>query len=117
MRVISLIIFLLSTNISFANDNLDKQYTNLIEELRCMVCQNQNLAESEAPLAVDMKEKIKEMLEMGMTEREIKSFLAERYSSYILYEPPVNTQNLILWLGPFVFVLILGFVLLRRYIK
>ena len=57
MRVISLIIFLLSMNVSFANDNLDKQYTNLIEELRCMVCQNQNLAESEAPLAVDMKEK------------------------------------------------------------
>ena len=50
-------------------------------------------------------------------EREIKSFLAERYSSYILYEPPVNTQNLILWLGPFAFVLILGFFLLRRYIK
>ena len=59
----------------FANDNLDKQYTNLIEELRCMVCQNQNLAESEAPLAVDMKEKIREMLEMGKTEREIKVFL------------------------------------------
>ena len=54
---------------------------------------------------------------MGKTESDIKSFLAERYSSYILYEPPVNTQNLILWLGPFVFVLILGFVLLRRYIK
>ena len=87
MRLLNLIIILLSMNVSYAKD-IDKQYTNLIEELRCMVCQNQNLAESEAPLAVDMKEKIKEMLKMGKTEREIKSFLAERYSSYILYEPP-----------------------------
>ena len=65
MKRISLFIALLITlNISFADD-IDKQYSNLIEELRCMVCQNQNLAESEAPLAVDMKEKIKEMLRSG----------------------------------------------------
>ena len=53
--------------------------------LRCMVCQNQNLAESEAPLAVDMKQKIREMLEAGKDKNEIKQFLSERYSSYILY--------------------------------
>ena len=74
-----------------------------------MVCQNQNLAESEAPLAVDMKEKIREMLEAGKTEKEIKSFLSERYSSYILYDPPVNMQNILLWLGPFIFILFLGY--------
>ena len=82
-----------------------------------MVCQNQNLAESEAPLAVDMKEKIREMLEAGKTEIEIKNFLSERYSSYILYDPPVNTQNILLWLGPFIFIVFLGHFLLRRYIK
>lgn len=116
MKSLILIIFLFSSNFSYAR-NLDEQYTNLIEELRCMVCQNQNLAESEAPLAIDMKEKIREMLESGKTENEIKAFLSERYSSYILYKPPVNTQNMILWAGPFIFILVLGFILVRRYIK
>ena len=117
MRIYYLIIFLLFSNTSIASAKFEKQYTNLIEELRCMVCQNQNLAESEAPLAVDMKEKIREMLEAGKTEKEIKSFLSERYSSYILYDPPVNMQNILLWLGPFIFILFLGYFLLRRYIK
>ena len=117
MRIYHLIIFLLISNSSFASVEFEKQYTKLIEELRCMVCQNQNLAESEAPLAVDMKEKIREMLEAGKTEKEIKSFLSERYSSYILYDPPVNMQNILLWLGPFIFILFLGYFLLRRYIK
>ena len=72
MRIYYLIIFLLFSNTSIASAKFEKQYTNLIEELRCMVCQNQNLAESEAPLAVDMKEKIREMLEAGKTEKEIK---------------------------------------------
>ncbi len=117
MKRISLFIALLFTlNISFADD-IDKQYSNLIEELRCMVCQNQNLAESEAPLAVDMKEKIKEMLRSGKNEDEIKMFLSDRYSSYILYEPPVNKQNIILWFGPFVFIILIGFFLFKRYLK
>ena len=117
MRIYNLIIFLLISNSSFASVEFEKQYTKLIEELRCMVCQNQNLAESEAPLAVDMKEKIRDMLEAGKTEKEIKSFLSERYSSYILYDPPVNMQNILLWLGPFIFIAFLGYFLLRRYIK
>lgn len=117
MRIYHLIIFLLISNSSLASVEFEKQYTKLIEELRCMVCQNQNLAESEAPLAVDMKEKIREMLEAGKTEKEIKSFLSERYSSYILYDPPVNMQNILLWLGPFIFIAFLGYFLLRRYIK
>ena len=116
MRSLILVIFLFLNNTADAGD-IDRQYTNLIQELRCMVCQNQNLAESEAPLAVDMKEKIREMLENGKTETDIKKFLAERYSSYILYEPPINKQNIFLWLGPFLFIIILGFFLLRRYIK
>ena len=83
-KIFIIIIFLLSTN-SYSED-VEKQYKSLIEELRCMVCQNQNLAESEAPLAVDMKQKIKEMLESGKNKEQIKIFLSERYSSYILYE-------------------------------
>ena len=93
-NIFIIIIFLFSTN-SYSED-IEKQYKSLIEELRCMVCQNQNLAESEAPLAVDMKQKIKEMLESGKNKEQIKNFLSERYSSYILYEPPINNQNIIL---------------------
>ena len=78
-KIFIIIIFLLSTN-SYSED-VEKQYKSLIEELRCMVCQNQNLAESEAPLAVDMKQKIKEMLESGKNKEQIKNFLSERYSS------------------------------------
>ena len=114
-KIFIIIIFLLSTN-SYSDD-IEKQYKSLIEELRCMVCQNQNLAESEAPLAVDMKQKIKEMLESGKNKEQIKIFLSERYSSYILYEPPINNQNIILWFGPLIFIIILSYILFSRYIK
>ena len=114
-KIFIVITFLFSSN-SFSAD-IDKQYKSLIEELRCMVCQNQNLAESEAPLAVDMKQKIKEMLESGKNKEQIKIFLSERYSSYILYEPPINNQNIILWFGPLIFIIILSYILFRRYIK
>tara|TARA_B100001057_G_scaffold482248_1_gene557309 strand:- start:1615 stop:1965 length:351 start_codon:yes stop_codon:yes gene_type:complete len=116
MKNIVLIITLLHSLNGFTSD-LDSQYKSLVEELRCMVCQNQNLSESEAPLAVDMKQKIRAMLESGKSEQEIKTFLAERYSSYILYEPPINMQNIILWFGPLVFILALSYFLIRRYVK
>ena len=114
-KIFIVITFLFSSN-SYSAD-IDKQYKSLIEELRCMVCQNQNLSESEAPLAIDMKQKIKEMLKSGKNEEQIKNFLSERYSSYILYEPPVNNQNIILWFGPLIFIIILSYILFRRYIK
>mgnify|MGYP006226864473 FL=1 len=116
MKSIVFIIFLLKPFSGYTSD-LDSQYKSLIEELRCMVCQNQNLSESEAPLAIDMKQKIREMLESGKSENEIKTFLADRYSSYILYEPPINRQNIILWFGPLVFILVLSYFLIRRYVK
>ena len=114
-KIFIVIAFLFSSN-SYSTD-IDKQYKSLIEELRCMVCQNQNLSESEAPLAVDMKQKIKEMLKSGKNEEQIKNFLSQRYSTYILYEPPVNNQNIILWFGPLIFIIILSYILFRRYIK
>ena len=104
-------------SVSVFSSDIESEYKKLIEELRCMVCQNQNLAESEAPLAIDMKQKIREMLESGKSENEIKAFLAERYSSYILYEPPINRQNIILWFGPLVFIMAISYFLIRRYVK
>ena len=101
------------TGAQVSNEN--EVYKKLISELRCMVCQNQNLEESEAPLAVDLKNKVRKMLSEGKSEDEIKKFLVDRYSSFILYEPPFTNQNMFLWIGPFFFLLILTYFLYRRY--
>ena len=92
-------------------------YKKLISELRCMVCQNQNLEESEAPLAIDLKNKIMEMINDGKNEEEIKKFLVDRYSSFILYQPPFTHQNILLWLGPFIFLFVLTYFLYKRYFR
>ena len=82
-----------------------------------MVCQNQNIAESEAPLAVDLRNKIKEMIKNGKSESEIKQFMSDRYSSFILYDPPVNKQNIILWFGPLLFMIIITFLLFKKGVR
>jgi len=113
-----LLLFIFFLNPIYAVSQIPKEqetYKKLISELRCMVCQNQNLEESEAPLAIDLKNKIKEMLNEGKSEEEIKKFLVDRYSSFILYQPPFTNQNILLWFGPFFFLLILTYFLFRRY--
>ncbi len=92
-------------------------YNSLIKEVRCMVCQNQNIAESEAPLAVDLRNKIKEMIKNGKSESEIKQFMSDRYSSFILYDPPVNKQNIVLWFGPLLFMIIITFLLFKKGVR
>ena len=91
-----------------------KRHQNLIEEIRCMVCQNQNIAESEAPLAVDLREKVKEMLLDGKSNIYIKNYLTDRYSDFILYDPPKNTQTALLWLGPVLFLVIITYLFYSR---
>lgn len=113
------IIILSLTPLTHADDNVEKNilYNDLIKEIRCMVCQNQNIAESEAPLAVDLREKVKELIANGKTEGEIKKFMTDRYSSFILYDPPRNRQNIFLWFGPLIFVLLITFFLYRKSAK
>ena len=82
-----------------------------------MVCQNQNIAESEAPLAVDLRNKIREMIKDGKSENEIKQFMTDRYSSFILYDPPVNKQNIVLWFGPLLFMIIITFILFKKGVR
>ena len=81
-----------------------------------MVCQNQNIAESEAPLAVDLRKKVKLMIKNGHDEDYIKTYMSDRYSDFILYEPPFRVQNILLWIGPFLFLLIIYFILFRKNI-
>lgn len=80
----------------------------LYKELRCLVCQNQSLLDSDAPLALDLKKLVIEKLEDGKSKDEIKLFLVERYGEFILLKPTFTIKNILLWFGPLIFV-IFGF--------
>lgn len=85
---------------SAANVAIEKRVNALAEELRCLVCQNQTIADSNAGLAVDLKNQIREKLAEGMSEREIIDYMVQRYGDFVLYRPPVKTTTLLLWFGP-----------------
>ena len=108
---------LFSSNIYAENKENDILYNSLIKEIRCMVCQNQNIAESEAPLAVDLKNKVRDMINEGRDEEYIKNYMSSRYSDFILYDPPLRLQNYILWFGPFIFLGFITYILFRRKIN
>jgi cytochrome c-type biogenesis protein CcmH/NrfF len=73
----------------------------LAEELRCLVCQNQTIADSQAPLAVDLRQQIREQLAQGRAEEEILGYMTERYGEYVLYRPSFKAATWLLWIGPF----------------
>jgi cytochrome c-type biogenesis protein CcmH len=85
----------------------------LASELRCLVCQNESLADSNAPLAVDLKNEIRARMAAGDSDQEIRSFLVERYGDFVSYRPPVNARTLLLWLGPLLLAVGGGAVLWR----
>jgi cytochrome c-type biogenesis protein CcmH len=98
------------------NTELDKRVAALAHELRCLVCQNQTLADSNAPLAVDLRNQIREQLTAGASEREVMDFMVARYGDFVLYRPPFKATTVALWLGPFVFLLA-GAWFLRRLLQ
>lgn len=102
----------------FANDAERQRYRNLIEELRCPKCQNQNIADSDAPIATDLRNEIFRMLEEGKSNDEIIDFLVSRYGDFVLYKPPLTSRTLLLWYGPAGMLVIgfgvLGVILIRR---
>jgi len=73
----------------------------LSEELRCLVCQNQTLADSNADLAVDLRRQVESMISAGSSDREIRDYMVQRYGDFVLYRPPMQGNTLALWLGPF----------------
>ena len=81
---------------------LEKRVNEIGLELRCLVCQNQTISDSHAPLAVDLKNQIREQLQAGKGEKEILDFMVERYGDFVLYRPPMKATTLLLWAGPFV---------------
>jgi cytochrome c-type biogenesis protein CcmH len=80
---------------------LDHRVQRVTEELRCLVCQNQTIADSHAELAVMLKRQVREMLARGATEREAVDFMVQRYGDFVLYRPPVKATTWLLWFGPF----------------
>jgi len=86
------------------------------EELRCLVCQNQTLADSSAPLAQDLRNEIRQMISQGKSDDEIRGYLVQRYGDFVLYRPPWKATTLALWLGPFV-LLLLGAGIFARIVR
>lgn len=101
---------------SAADPVLEERVMNLSKELRCLVCQNETLADSRADLAVDLRGQIREQMQAGKTDREIITYLTDRYGKFILYNPPIDPTTYLLWFGPFV-LLLGGLFVLFRYLK
>jgi cytochrome c-type biogenesis protein CcmH len=107
-------VLLFSMTVFAADDaTLDKRVMELSTELRCLVCQNQTLADSNAPLAVDLRNQIREQLAAGKSERDVVDFLVARYGDFVLYRPPFKSTTALLWAGPFLFLAFGAFVLVR----
>lgn len=98
---------------SVADPALEVKVLRIAEELRCLVCQNETIAASNADLAVDLRKQIRTQLGQGKSEREILDFMVERYGDFVLYRPPLKTTTLLLWAGPFA-LLALGVGVLMR---
>ncbi len=91
----------------------EQHFRDLIEELRCLVCQNQSLADSDAELAHDLRAEVYDMVQAGNSDAEIIEFLVTRYGDFVLYNPPLKPSTWLIWFGPFVLLLIAAFLLLR----
>ncbi len=108
----------LATNIEvydFDSPQQERTYKELTSELRCLVCQNQDIADSNAELAQDMRHKVFRMLKEGKTKQEIIDFMVQRYGDFVRYKPPFKGKTLVLWIGPFV-IFVLAVALMLRAI-
>ncbi|OGV28157.1 MAG: hypothetical protein A3F18_04480 [Legionellales bacterium RIFCSPHIGHO2_12_FULL_37_14] len=92
------------SDFKFANDAQYVTFQHVLQETRCLVCRNQDLLDSHAPLAMDLKKKVYKLVQEKYSEAEIKSYLVERYGEFILYKPPLNAKTYLLWFGPYIFL-------------
>ena len=97
--------FALAAAAAETKEALDARLKRLESELRCLVCQNQTLADSNAPLAEDLRREVRALAESGKSDAEIKQYLVARYGDFVLYNPPVQRNTWLLWLGPFVLLI------------
>ena len=119
-----LVIFVATSSLLFAAEDYyhfdsssqQKRFQLLTNQLRCLVCQNQNLAESNAALATDLREQVYQQMQRGQTDKQIVDYLVARYGDFILYRPPLNILTIGLWFGPFLLLLI-GIIFLFYYVR
>ena len=95
----------------------EQQFRELIGKLRCLVCQNESLAASQADLAQDLRNEVYRMMRAGQSEDEILSFLVARYGDFVLYDPPLKPSTYVLWFGPFVIIAIAAFFMIRAILN
>ena len=115
MRVLLLSLILLSAPL-YAAEDLAVREARLAMQLRCVVCQNQTVAESNAPLAADMRREIREQLASGRSDDQVVAFFEQRYGSFVHYTPPFKPSTWLLWSAPFL-GLIAGLILLRNAVR
>ena len=99
---------------SLNNKNFEKRFIELSSELRCLVCQNQSLLDSDSELANDLKEIIYEKINEGQSNNQIKKFLVQRYGEFILFKPLLNVANLLLWATPLISFIFIAFIAIRK---
>ena len=116
MNRLCLLLLFTGSVLAQADPALDKRVTELSAELRCLVCQNQSLADSNAELAVDLRRQIREQLKSGRSERDVLDFMVQRYGDFVLYRPPLKASTVLLWCGPFL-LLLFGFLILVRRLR
>ncbi len=117
-KVLLLLLFVSSAQAievySFETAEQEALYQAVTKELRCLVCQNQNLADSDAGLATDLKDKVAAFVIEGKSQEEITQYMIERYGEFVSYQPPLNASTLFLWLSPLLLLLIGGVVLVMK---
>lgn len=104
------------TPLQFSDPAEERRFHALVSELRCVMCQNQSLADSNAQIAVDLRREVLELMRQGKSDAEIKEFLVARYGEFVLYRPPLDAKNLLLWFGP-VIVLVAGGWIVARIVR
>lgn len=116
LLIISLPLFAAEDYYPFSLPRDQERFQTLTSELRCLVCQNENLAESNAALAIDLRNQIYKQMRMGQSNQAIIHYLVTRYGDYILYRPPFNVATLLLWTTPFL-ILFFGVAYLIYYLR
>jgi cytochrome c-type biogenesis protein CcmH len=105
--------FAIDEEVAFDDPVLNARYHALTREIRCPKCLNESIAESKAPVAADLRREVRRLIGEGASDDEVKSFLAERYGEFVLYRPRLSPTTLALWIGPFAFLVLGGFVFWR----
>jgi cytochrome c-type biogenesis protein CcmH/NrfF len=121
MRQLAVLIFVVLSTFGWAEEaKLDaageERVKTLAHELRCLVCQNQTIADSNADLAIDLRAQIREQIQAGKTDAQIKDYMVARYGDFVLYRPPVQSNTVLLWIAPFL-LLVGGIAFLFRQLS